>query len=77
MAVIVTKDKDDNVELTKKINADLRAKMSQAQNTEDNPLDSIESSEYLEDQQKTGRFTWIWFVLIILALISLVYITLL
>ncbi|MBQ3261351.1 hypothetical protein IJH29_01705 [Candidatus Saccharibacteria bacterium] len=77
MAVIVTKDEDDNVALSEKINADLREKMSRTQNNQNDTPDFGEPSEYLENYTKTNRFTWVWFVLIILALIALVFFILL
>ena len=77
MAVLVTKDEDDNVALTEKINADLREKISRAQETDDESPDFGEPSEYLENYEKTGHFSWLWFVLIGLALIALVFIILL
>ena len=77
MAVIVTKDDDDNIALTNKINADLREKISRTQNPDGDDPDFITDSEYLENQEKTGRVSWIWFILIPLALASLVFIILL
>lgn len=77
MGVIVTKDEDDNVELTKKINADLREKMQKTQMADGEDPDFIADSEYFEQFEKTGRFSWIWFILVALALASLVFIILL
>lgn len=77
MAVIVTKDEDDNVALTRKINADLREKISRTQALDSDEPDFVNDSEYLENQEKTGRFSWIWFVLVALALVSLIFIILL
>lgn len=71
---MVTKD-NDNTELSKRINADLR---TDAVATSDNyETDLVESSEYLKETARTGRFAWIWMILGILALISLVFIILL
>lgn len=75
MGVLVTKEDDDNIELTNKINADLREKMSRTQNPdEEDP--NLADAEYLEDYRPTGRFTWIWIVLIALAVASVIYIVL-
>lgn len=75
MGVIVNK-KEEQDELTRRINADLRAKAME--NTEiekdGSDVDLAEDAEYLKDLKKTGRFSWIWIVLVILAVISLVVI---
>ena len=77
MGVMVTKDEDDNVALSRKINADLREKMERTQKADGEDPDFIADSEYFEQYEKTGRFSWIWFVLVALALVSLVFIVLL
>jgi len=77
MGVMVTRDEDDNRELTRKINADLREKMQRTQTADGEDPDFIEDSEFFEQYEKTGRFGWIWFVLVALALASLVFIILL
>ena len=77
MGVMVTKEDDDNVELTRKINADLREKVQRTQIADGEDPDFIADSEYFEQYEKTGRFGWVWFVLVILALASLVFIILL
>lgn len=77
MGVMVTKEDDDNVELTKKINADLREKVQRTQIADGEDPDFIADSEYFEQYEKTGRFGWIWFILVGLALVSLVFIILL
>ena len=77
MGVMVTKDEDDNVELTRKINSDLRERVQKTQNIDGDGEEFNEDSEYLKDYEKTGKFSWIWFVLIALALVSLVFIILL
>ena len=74
MAVVVTKEKDNNVELTNRINADLREKMSKVQNIDDDETDFVEDSDYLKEYRKTNRFAWVWIVLIALAIASLVFI---
>lgn len=77
MGVMVTKDEDENQALTRRINADLREKVERVQIADGEDPDFIADSEYFEQYEKTGRFSWIWFILGILALISLVFIILL
>ena len=77
MGVMVTKDEDDNKALTEKINADLREKVQKTQMADGEDQDFIENSEYFEQYEKKGRFSWIWFVIVALALVSLVFIILL
>ena len=70
MGIIVSKDNDRNSELNQRITADLRARAFQS--ARDRDPDLVDDSEYLKNLKKTGRFSWLWFVLIVLALISLV-----
>lgn len=71
MGVIVNKEDDKNNELAKRINADLRARAVAEADRGDDP-DFAEDSEYLKNTQKTGRFGWVWLVLIVLAIISMI-----
>lgn len=75
MGILVSKDEDENSILQEKINADLRERVQST--SEPTDKDFAETSDYVADLQKTGRFSWIWIVLIILALISLVFLILL
>lgn len=74
---MVTKDEDDNKALSRRINADLKEKIERTQIADGEDPDFIADSEYFEQYQKTGRFGWVWFVLVALALASLVFIILL
>ena len=86
MGVIVNKEDDQNDVLTRRISADLRTKMYESSDDsgdddgsglKGNPdPDLAEDSEYMKDFAKTSRFGWVWIVLIILAVISLVSIIL-
>ena len=74
MGVIVNK-KESQDELTRRINADLREKaVAGADINDGSDVDLAEDAEYLKDLKKTGRFSWIWIVLVVLAIISLVVI---
>lgn len=77
MGVMMSKTEDDNVELTEKINADLRAKMQQTQDLPEGIDPDFADAEYLEGYEKKSKFSWIWFVLVALALASLVFIIIL
>ena len=88
MGVIVNKEDDKNDELTRRINADLRAKMyGNSKDDGDDEDDGsglkrnadpdfAEDSEYLKNFKSTGRFGWVWIVLIVLAIISIISIIL-
>jgi LPXTG-motif cell wall-anchored protein len=71
MGVIVHKETEKKSDLNDRIAADLRtrAKMEEM----DDP-DYVEDADYVKDLKKTGKFTWVWFVLVGLALISLILI---
>ena len=77
MGVIVTKDEDENTTLTERINADLRERASRAAEIEGDGPDFAEDSEYIKELKTTGRFTWIWFILIALAIAAVIFIILL
>ncbi len=72
MGILVSKDEDNSI-LQKRINADLRERVQRKSSNEDNDKDFAENSEYVKQLKKTGRFSWVWFVLVILAIISLVF----
>ncbi len=67
MGVMMSRD-EDRSELNRRISADLRAR---AQSERRHDPDYVDDSNYVKDTKKTGRFTWIWIVLIVLAIISL------
>lgn len=68
MGIMMSKDLDDKTELSRRISADLRERTQSS--TRHDP-DYEEDSAYVEGTKKTGRFTWVWIVLIVLAIISL------
>ena len=70
MGVIVNKENQQDDELSRRITADLRAKAVQEDEGDD--VDMVEDARYLKDLQKTNRFGWVWIVLIVLAILSLV-----
>ena len=74
MSIVTNKDEDKS-RLSQRINADLREKMAETSKISDDP-DMIEDSEYVKDMKKTGKFGWVWIVLIILAVMSLISIIL-
>lgn len=73
MGIIVNKDQD-NTKLQARIDADLKNRIQSA-SVEDDP-DFSSDIAYSKDLKQTGRFGWIWLVLIILALASLAIIIL-
>ncbi|MBR3324077.1 hypothetical protein IKG24_00865 [Candidatus Saccharibacteria bacterium] len=73
MGIIVNKEDNKNNDLERRITSDLRAKA--ADTFEDGEVtDFAGDAEYIRDTKKTGRFAWVWIVLIVLAIISLVII---
>ncbi len=70
MGIMMTKDTNDNTELDRRISADLRARAQQSRQAAD--IDGVEDSRYVEETKKTNKFTWVWIVLIVLAIISLI-----
>lgn len=73
MGVIVNKENDRDTELNRRIDMELKQKMQSTSYGDANP-DFAEESEYTKDLKKTSKFGWIWIVLIVLALVSLIFI---
>ena len=71
MGVMVNKNEQINNELSRRINADLRAKatagLDEGPGDEGTP-DFAEDSEYVKNFKKTSKFGWVWIVLIVLAI---------
>ena len=72
MGVIVNKEQEKDDVLTRRINADLRARAKEGADVDG--VDLVEDAEYLKNTNKTGRFAWVWVILIVLAILSLVLI---
>ena len=68
---IVVKKENKNDELSRRIDADLRTKMAGTGVIDGETPDLVDESEYVKDFKKTGRFGWVWIVLIVLAILSL------
>lgn len=73
MGIVVNKEDNKNENLERRIATDLRAKAVET-SPEGEITDFENDSEYIRDTKKTGRFSWIWIVLVVLAIISLVII---
>ena len=67
MGIMVSKD-ETNSDLDRRISADLRTR---AQKSAHKDPDYVDDAVYIEGTKKTGKFTWVWWVLIVLAAISL------
>ncbi|MDO4507968.1 MAG: hypothetical protein Q4B65_01080 [Candidatus Saccharibacteria bacterium] len=65
MAMILDKKEDVNDELSKRISADLRAKANETSKVIGADPDLVDDSEYVKDFQKTGRFGFLWVVLVL------------
>ena len=74
MIPIVNKENDRNNELSRRIDADLRVKMSGSSKTVSKNADPdfTEGAEYIKDLKKTGKFGWVWIVLVGLVLVILI-----
>ena len=72
MGIMQTNNQNDS-ELNRRISADLRER---TQSSEREDPDYADDAAYMEETKKTSKFGWVWIVLIILAIISLVCIIL-
>lgn len=71
MGIIVNKNEEQD-ELSRRINADLRAKALETVEVDGTETDFAEDSEYLKNMKKTSKFSWMWGVLIVLAMLALI-----
>jgi hypothetical protein len=71
MAIMMNHEDDKNEELTRRINADLRAK-TQAVKDVDEDVDFVGDSEYVKDFKKTGSYAWVWVVIGVIILVVLI-----
>lgn len=74
MGLIVHKETERLSKLNDRIAADLRARAVQTAKTSDPDL--VEDSDYTKNLRTSGRFSWVWFVLVALAVASLALIIL-
>lgn len=61
MGIMVSKD-ETNSDLDRRISADLRTR---AQKSAHKDPDYVNDAVYIEGTKKTGKFTWVWWVLIL------------
>ena len=73
MGIIVNKEDNKNENLEQRIAADLRAKAA-VEAADGEVTDFASDAEYIRDTKRTGKFAWVWAILVILAIISLVII---
>ncbi len=72
MGVIVNKENSKNDELSRRIDADLRLKMTEGTGVINGETpDLVDDSEHVKDFKKSGKFGWVWIVLIVLAILSI------
>lgn len=72
MGIIVSKNNDENSRLNQRITADLRERANKEMRGNDPDL--VEDSDYTKDLKKGSKFAWVWIVLIVLAIASIVII---
>ena len=68
---ILVEDNKERSKLQDRIAADLRERAERTTEIEEDDVDLAEDSRYVEGTHKTSRFSWFWFVLITLAVLSL------
>lgn len=71
MSIITSFDKEETSPVERRISADLRNRVKAESQPEKNSQEN-----YLKDLKKSSRISWIWFVMIVLALASLILIIL-
>lgn len=74
MGVIVNKENNLDNELSRRIDADLREKMSSASKVEKGKkdVDLAEDADYVKDLKKTSKYGWVWILLVIFTLVILI-----
>lgn len=73
---ILVQNNEERSRLGRHVAADLRARSTASSRPDgrNQDVDLVEDSVYLKDSTKTSRFSWFWFILILLAVISLIVI---
>ena len=74
MGIIVNKNMEEKDELSRRITADLRERQQLGEEVDAAQTDFVDDVDYVRGTKKTGRFAWVWAVLVILAVISVVVI---
>lgn len=73
MGVIVNKENTKNDKLSRRIESDLRLKMTSGAGVIDGDTpDLVDESEYVKDLKGSKKFGWVWVVLILLAILSVI-----
>ena len=72
---VMVQGNEEQSRLQERISADLRERSDRTSLDDgDVDVDLVEDSEYLRGTKKTSRFSWFWFVLVVLAALALVII---
>lgn len=72
---VMVQGNEEQSKLQERISADLRGRSNRTSHDDgDADVDLVEDSEYLRGTKKTGRFSWFWFILVVLAALALVII---
>lgn len=74
MGIMVSKKDDVTDELSRRINADLREKMSKTSKQDGNKKDPdlVEDSDYVRDMKETQKYAWLWVVCTIVGVVAIV-----
>ena len=72
MAIMMSNEQERNSRLNERITSDLRERTQGSAWRGDAEVDFTGGDTTQKNTKKTGRFTWIWVVLIVLAILSLV-----
>ena len=68
MGVIVNKDMEEKNELSRRIAADLRERQAISEEVETAQTDFTDNTDYTRETKRTGRFAWMWAILVVLAI---------
>ncbi len=68
MGVIVNKDMEEKNELSRRIAADLRERQAISEEVETAQTDFTDNTDYMRETKRTGRFAWMWAILVVLAI---------
>lgn len=74
MGVMVSNNQNRNSQLNQRITSDLRQRAQASAAGNKSATVDTDNSEYVEGTKKTGRFAWVWIVLIVLAILSAIFI---
>lgn len=73
MALFI-KQNDERSELQQRIAAELQRKAAEKSKLTERP-DGVEDSQYLKGSRQSGKYSWVWIIVVILVAVFIIWLT--